>query len=117
MNILLNTEGDIEVVDGALPLVVGIDEIAQLCKQHLLASEGDWFLNLDLGLPFFQFIFKKTTTLSGIEGIYLTAIARVPGIININTFSLAFEPTTRTLDVTFQAQTTSGVLNFNLAET
>lgn len=120
MNLLLESEGDtagdIIVVDGALPLVEGLDEIAQLCKQHLLVSEGDWFLDIELGLPFFQHILRKTTSLSGIEGIYLTAIARVPGVININSFSLDFDPGTRSLNIIFQAQTTQGVLNFNLAE-
>ena len=116
MNILLNNEGDIAIVDGGLPLVEGIDELAQVLKQVLLTSEGDWFLNLDLGLPFFQNIFRKTTTISAIEGIYLTVIAGVQGVINVNSFSLEFDPTTRNLNVIFSAQTTEGVLNFNLAE-
>jgi hypothetical protein len=116
MNLLLNSQSDIEVVDGALPLVEGIDEIAQQTKQQLSASVGDWFLDIEQGLPYFQLILKKTTTLSAIEGIYLTAIAKIPGIVNVNSFTLDFEPTTRALNIIFSAQTREGVLNFNLAE-
>jgi len=113
-NIAVNEEGDIAVVDGALGIVTGIEEISQLLNQTLSSSQGDWFLDTDLGLPNFQTILQKSTTIAQIESIYLDAINSIPGILNIETFNLSLEPKTRVLSITFRARTTDGVLDYNL---
>ena len=115
MNIGVTEDQDINIVDSNLELVEGIEEIRQLTKQTLLSFEGDWFLDLDLGLPYFQTILQKATSISAIEGIYLDAIAATPGIIDILTFNLTLEPGTRKADIRFSARTSDGVLDFNIA--
>lgn len=116
MNIDLSDDNDIVMKDGGLPLVTGIEELRQLVTQVLAAFEGDWFLNLDSGMPYFQTILRKATSVSQIEGIYLETIANIPGILDIETFNLEFEAQSRTLDISFRAITTDGVLNFNTNE-
>lgn len=116
MNIFLNSDNDIQIVDGGLPLVTGLDEIRQMASCRLQAFEGDWFLNLDLGMPYFQEILKKVTTASQIEAIFLQEIGSIPGILDIDEFNLEFIDATRTLNVTFRATTTAGILDFNLLE-
>lgn len=116
MNINLSSDNDIQTIDAELPFTTGIEEIRQLTGQVLRSVKGDWFLNLDLGLPYYQTIFRKSTTLSAIEGVYLHAIADIPGILELLEFSMSFEPTTREIDITFRALTTDGVLNFKLLE-
>lgn len=114
MNLQLTTDNDLAIVDGGLKYVNGLDEIAQKTRNVLQCSQGDWFLDLDQGLPFFQEIFRKAQSLSYIENIYLEAINSVPGIIDINEFKVEFEPSTRVVNITFKAATSDGVLNFNL---
>lgn len=114
MNLLLTEHSDLAIIDGGLQYVTGIDEIAQKTKDVLTRSEGDWFLDLDQGLPFFQEIFRKAQSLSYIENIYLDTIGSIPGIIDIVQFRIDFEPATRVADITFKATTSDGVLNFNL---
>ena len=116
MNISLSSDNDIVIVDGDLPLVEGIEEIRQLVTQRLSAFEGDWFLDLDSGLPYFQVILQKATSISQIEGIYLEEIASIPGILDIESFNIEFEPGNRRADISFRARTTDGVLNFNTNE-
>ncbi len=116
MNISLSNDNDIQIIDGGLPLVTGIEEIRQLCGQILRSFQGDWFLNLDKGMPYFQTILLKATSVSGIEAIYLDVIGRIPGIIDIRTFTLSYDPANRILNIAFTAQTTDGVLDFNLEE-
>lgn len=116
MNIDLSSDNDIVMIDGGLPLVTGLEELRQLVTQVLASFEGDWFLNLDSGMPYFQTILVKATSVAQIEGIYLETIANIPGILDIETFNLEFEAQSRTLDISFRARTTDGVLNFNTDE-
>ena len=116
MNISLDSNNDIAIVDGGLPLVTGIEETRQLLKQTLQSFRGDWFLNLDLGLPYFQTILRKSTTVSAIENIYLEAIASVKGVLDIDTFNLSFNPATREADITFRVITSNGLLDFSTNE-
>jgi len=112
MNIFLNGDNDITMVDGGLLLVTGAEEIRQLVGQTLRSFEADWFLNLELGLPYFQTMLQKVTTLSEIEGIYLDAISGIRGILDIETFSLSFNKENRRADISFRALTTNGILDF-----
>ena len=114
MNLLLTADNDLAIIDGSLKKVTGAEEIAQKIKQVLLASEGDWFLDLEQGLPFFQTIFLKATSVSAIESIYLDAIGSVPGVIDIVSFRLDYDPSTREASITFKVNTSDGVLDFNL---
>ncbi len=116
MNIFLDSNNDIAMVDGGLLLVTGIEEIRQLLGQTLRSFQADWFLNLDLGLPYLQTMFQKITSLAAIEGVFLEAIAAVPGVLDIETFNLSFDKTTRKADVTFRVTTSDGVLDFTLSE-
>ena len=112
----MNGDNDIHVEDGELPLVTGLKETEQLTRQVLKSSIDDWFLDLELGLPFFQQIFKKATTIADIEGIFLDRITAIPSILNVSKFDIEYEPTTRDVNIIFTAKTTDGILNFNLLE-
>jgi hypothetical protein len=112
MNIGLTNDQDLAIIDSNLSLVTGIEELRQLVKQVLLSFQGDWFLDLDLGLPYFQQILVKSTSISAVENIYLDAISSVRGILDIVSFNLDFNPKTRRADITFSALTSDGVLDF-----
>jgi len=114
MNLLLTTDNDLKLIDGSLALVDSIDEVAQKLKQVLLAVQGDWFLDLDLGLPLFQEILRKATSVSAVENIYLDAISAVPGVLDITKFRLDYQNDTRTANISFEVTTSDGVLNYNV---
>jgi hypothetical protein len=114
MNLLLTNDNDLKIIDGSLATVDGIDEVAQKLKQVLLAVQGDWFLDLDLGLPLFSLILQKATSISAIENTYIDAIAAVPGVLDITKFRLDYVEETRTANITFEVTTSDGVLNYNV---
>lgn len=116
MNIGVNSTNDIYIDSGELPMVTGIEEMRQLVGQVLRSFQGDWFLNFDLGMPYYQEIFRKATSISDIEGIFLDVISSISGILDITKFDLDFNASDRSLNVLFTARTTDGILNFNLAE-
>ncbi|TDI74592.1 MAG: hypothetical protein E2O82_03675 [Betaproteobacteria bacterium] len=113
MNLLLSNDKDIQVIDGNLPLVEGIDELTQISELRFQSFQGDWFLDLDLGMPYFEVIFQKATSVTEIETIFLNEIGDIPGIIDVKSFNLSLAPETRTLTVEFSALTTDGVLDFS----
>ena len=113
MNIHLQSM-DIAVIDGALPMVIGIEEVQQSLTNSLSSFEGEWFLDLGLGMPHFQIILDKATSLSTIESYFLDAIVAVPGVLDIETFDMEFFADTRSLDITTRVRTSDGVLDFNL---
>ena len=113
-NISVNEDGDIAVVDGALGIVSGLEEMTQLLDQTQSTTQGDWFLDTDLGLPYFQTIMRKSTSIAEIESIYLDTINAVPGVLEIETFNLSLDPATRVLSISFRVRTTDGVLDYNL---
>ncbi len=112
MNLSVSDDNDIAIVDGSIPLVEGLDEIAQKSKLSLLNAKGDWFLNLEQGLPFFETIFKKSTSLAQVEAIYLREISNIAGVLDILKFNIEVDKATRKLFVTFTARTSDGVLDF-----
>lgn len=116
MNLGQTADNDLDVINGNLQLITGDEEIAQLLKNRLLSFRGEWFLNLELGLPYFEQILEKATSLSAIEGIYLKAITETPGVRDIETFRLDFDPATRQIDLSFRARTSNGVIDFNLGD-
>lgn len=113
MNLLLNSDNDIQVIDGNIPLAKGIDQVEQAVGLHLKAFAGDWFLNFDLGIPYFQTIFKKGVTLSQVEALYIDTILSVPAVLDLQTFNISFDAATRKLSIDFSALTTNGLLNYS----
>lgn len=116
MNISLSSDNDIQIIDAGLPLVTGIEEIRQIVGQVLRSFKGDWFLNFEKGMPYFQTLLAKATSVAGIEAIYLDVIGKIPGILDIRTFTLSFDVPNRIMNIAFTAQTSDGVLDFNLEE-
>lgn len=114
MNIFVDNNNDIVMVDGGLLLVTGLEEMRQSVGQALRSFEGDWFLNLELGLPYFQSILQKATSVSEVENIFLDTISNIPGVLDLETFQLSFDKTTRRADISFRALTSNGILDFNL---
>jgi len=116
MNIGLTDDQDIEIIDANLSIVTKIEELRQLIKQVLLSFQGDWFLDLNLGLPYFQTILAKATSIAAVESIYLDALVAIPGVLDIVSFNLVFNPATRKADITFSAITSDGVIDFSTGD-
>jgi hypothetical protein len=115
MNISLDSNNDIAMVNGGLPLVTGIEEIRQSLTHRLSFFQADWFLDLDLGIPYFQTIFQKATEVSQVEGIYLDVIANTPGVLDITSFNLSINSATRVLSMDFTVNTSDGVLDYTFS--
>lgn len=99
--------------DGDLALVSGIDSIAQHLTIRLRFFRGEWILDLRIGFPYFEEVLRKAPDLNVIRSLFREAILTTPGVLELADLTLDYDGVTRTLSVSFRAQTTEGPLTFD----
>ena len=53
-DLLLSSDHDLAIIDFDLQLTTDQQAIAQRVKQSLLLFKGEWFLDRDLGVPYYE---------------------------------------------------------------
>ncbi len=101
-------KGDLDPVSG---FVSGTQYTAQKIRQVLLLIRGEWFLDLNLGTPWFEEILVRNPNLELIRGIVKNKILSVPGVMAVPVLSLNLDRPTRTLSIDFVAKTTAGSID------
>ena len=114
MDLSLDDTGDLLINDtGDLVLLEGVDATAQ----HLLISlrffQGEWFLDLRIGFPYFEEVLVKAPDLNVVQSLFRDAILETEKVISVSELELDYDGTTRTLAVSFRAQTTEGPVEFD----
>ena len=103
---------DLEIKNDDLVLLDGVPAIAQDCEVRLKFFQGEWFLDLRLGVPWFQKILGQKPRLNAVSEILQKAILLTDGILGISDFKLDFEGVTRMLSISFIGQSESGQFDF-----
>lgn len=98
---------------GDLAFTSGIDAIAQDLTICLQFFKGEWFLDPDIGVPYFEQVFVKNPNLDAIRVIFRSVILSRPGVLSLSDFTVAFDAKTRVLRVKFTAETDEGPLTYN----
>jgi hypothetical protein len=70
------------------------ESVAQRVKTRLQSFKGDWFLDLDHGLPWFA-RFEKPADLALIEADIKRCILKTPGVDSLLAFSIDLDRDTR----------------------
>ncbi len=101
----LDETGDLEI-----PLRVAKgDEAIQLSLQSKFRFfEGEWFLDLRLGIPYFRSIFVKNPNLPAINGIFRRVILSEPGVVSVSSLSTVYDKKTRAGLINFAASLDDG---------
>jgi hypothetical protein len=115
MNLSINnTTGDLDLVQGQLVIVEGQEEIKQHVEQRLRTFLNEWFLDLSIGLPYFEEILKKQVNTNGIDSIFIDEILNCPGIVRILDFNIDLAKGSRELTVEGVIQTIEGSVEFSV---
>lgn len=93
---------DLRIPGYDLQLVDGVDLIRQRIKQRLLTIQGEWFLNTDVGLPWFDQIIGKGAQEEQISALIIQNIAETEGVDAVIEFDLTFNRRARTMLVQFR---------------
>lgn len=108
-DLLLGPNNDL-VITTDLQFSTGIAAIAQSCRIALQMFAGEWFLDLDAGIPYWdQILAQKSTVAKTAAAIaFRSELSLVSGVIDVTTLDVEFDGPTRTLTITWQVQTAFG---------
>lgn len=109
-DVAMTADGDIEIGPNGLRLISGIEAVVQAVRIRLLMFRGEWFLNLTVGITYFEDIIGDASKVRGVEdrarAAFAAAILAAPGVLEITRLDVVM--TGRKLTVTWAARTAFG---------
>lgn len=100
MNVLLDNNSDLVISKNTLQFTTDtITEIKQkvICKLRLM--QGEWFLDLSKGVPYFTEVLKKNADLRVLSNIFKNVILSTNGVTELSAFAIDLNTTTRVLTI------------------
>jgi hypothetical protein len=92
--------GDLYLDGVDIPLVEGKEAVAQHVLVRLKRVKGEWFRNVNDGIPYFEEILgQRNPDLPRIRRIFERAITSTPGVESLDRLDLSFDSTTRALTI------------------
>ncbi len=116
IDLLLDANGDLDFSSGGPVFSSGIDGVAQAIRIRLLMVAGEWFLNLDAGMPYYErpgipatkAILAQKFNPGRVTRIFRDELLDTPGVKSVETLTVAFDGRTRTLSVAWTVTTDFG---------
>ena len=87
------------IQNGDFVLTTDNTAVAQRVKRMLLLFKGEYWLNLDLGVPYYEGILGKKNSLETVQSLFINAIKSVAGVKEVLSFDLSFDDKTRELSL------------------
>jgi hypothetical protein len=97
-------------------IVAGKDQVRQNIEDRLRMVYGEWFLNTEIGVPWFDKVFVKNPDLSAIDIILKSTILDTLEVTELLAYKSALDRTRRKFSVTFTALSIYGDVVFNNLE-
>lgn len=101
-NLKLDSNHDIIIGRGATR-VGGAEQVAQLVKCRLLALLGEWKLDANIGIPWYDAIFTKQARVADIQTALANIIRSTNGVKQLISIDIDADFRTRVLTVSFVA--------------
>jgi hypothetical protein len=112
MDLKFTANGDMDITNGELSFVTGKEGYGQDIRMALQTWLGETVYDTTVGVPYNQVIFKsRNVNLDAVRFILQQIGERRPGIISME-LTPALNSTTRELNVTGNAQTIEGEIDF-----
>lgn len=105
--------GDIALFERSAFLVTDVDQIAQNLAIRLRFFQGEWYLNILAGLPYFEYFFVKNPNQIQVESFLIDEIANTQGVQEITQFASNYDGQSRTFGVQFTAKTILGLIEID----
>lgn len=104
VDLLLDSDGDIVVRDGDLVWARGVDAVAQIIRIRLLMFKGEWFANLDAGVPYYQDLLGQKYDEAKVQDAMRAAITGAPGVAEVLSLRVTFNGATRSVRVDWEVR-------------
>ena len=118
LDLKLDENGDLYIGPNGPELISGLDGVTQLCRIAMLMIKGEWFLNLDVGVPYYdredgsvtedEALLAQTFDEGKAARAFRKVLEAVPGVKGVNLMQFDFDRTTRVLYVTWSVSTVFG---------
>lgn len=100
--------GDLHLLNGQLHFWDAGNARYQKCLELLQFFKGEWFLNTEEGIPYFQLIFKKGTEDRVILSVFRKALLLVPQAATVPLLTIVRDRAARTARVDFRVEFRDG---------
>lgn len=107
-DIALDVNGDLSVSNGALQMVSDEAAIVQAIRIRMQFFKGEWFLDLDAGIPFFQSVLVKNPDNATLDYVFRKALLETPGVLSVLSLSARVDRSIRRLFVSYRVDTSLG---------
>lgn len=103
---------DPDTWDVAIPIRIlkGPLAVVQRIKVRFRFFLGEWFLDQNQGIPYYQNILVKNPDIVLISGIFRQVLSGTPGVKSVDTFTARLVRAARELDCDFQARLDDGTV-------
>lgn len=106
VNFKLNTDHDLDLVDGNLVLVSGLAQRVDCLIRTFL---GEHWLNPEIGVPYFTDFLIKNPDLVRCSQIIGSAVRTVPGVQTVDSIVVSFDKGLAKLSISFAVTGTDDV--------
>ena len=100
-DLMLDSNSDLAIENGDLQLTDGKQTLEQRIKRALLTFKGEWFLDEDIGIPYFQEILGQKNSIEAIKAIFVDAILKIEGVQELKDLKIKLNNEERGLGINF----------------
>jgi hypothetical protein len=100
-DLLLNANGDLAIVNGDLQLTNGTQTLEQRIRRALLTFKGEWFLDEDIGIPYWEEILGQKDSIDAIKDVFIDAILKIEGVQELKDLKIKLNNEERGLEMNF----------------
>lgn len=101
-------ENDLLLENGDFVMVDGSRLVRQTIASRFRFYLGEWFLDVREGVPYYRDILVKNPDLDVVRSTFRQVLTTTPGVLDVLSFSLTFDPHDRVLHFAFEVQSTDG---------
>jgi len=94
--------GDLHLENGQIHWWDGDEARLQKTIVLLKFVKGEWFLNVEEGVPYFTHVFVHNPNLRSVKALFKRALLATPGALSVKTLDLVFDRAERSIAVNFE---------------
>lgn len=101
---------DLKLENGDFVWIDGLDHARQNIASRFQFFLGEWFLNVNEGVPYYEHVLKKNPDKQLVRSIFRAVLKKSPEVISIDRFEVVFDESNRSVSFSFQCKTEAGTL-------
>ncbi len=102
--------GDLHLENGQIHFWDGIEAHLQKTIVLLKFVKGEWFLNIEEGIPYFTHVLIHNPSINAVRALIRQALLAVPGASSVRSLTLKWDKPARNLAVNFELVFNDGLV-------